>query len=187
MAVPRIGYEWVMTLIRLVARPMLASMFVAGGINALKNTDASAAKARPITDRLVPLAQRAAPSAPIPTDAKTLVRINAVAQIGAAAALATGRAPRLSSTVLAATLVPTTFAGHRFWEESDPAARANQRIHFFKNVSMLGGLLLAGVDTEGKRGLAWRASHAATSARRGSRRVARNARREAKLAAAQLR
>ena len=33
--------------------------------------------------------------------------------------------------------------------------------HFFKNVSMLGGLLIAAVDTEGKPGLAWRAKNAA--------------------------
>jgi putative oxidoreductase len=176
-----------MTLIRLVARPMLASMFVVGGINALKNTEAAAAKARKVTDRVIPLAQRAAPGAPIPQDPKTLVRINAIVQLGAAAALATGKAPRLSSIVLAGSLVPTTLAGHSFWEESDPAAKANQRLHFFKNVSMLGGLLLAGVDTEGKPGLAWRASHAASTARKGSRRFAKNARREAKLAAAQLR
>lgn len=176
-----------MTLIRVIARPMMAAMFVVGGLNALKNTDASAAKASKLTDKLVPLAQKAAPSVPIPQDAKTLVRINAVTQIVAAAAFATGRAPRLSSTVLATTLVPTTLAGHPYWEESDPAARANQRIHFFKNVSMLGGLLLAGVDTEGQPGLAWRASHAATSARKETRRFAKNARREAKLAAAQLR
>jgi len=175
-----------MTFVRMIARPMLASMFVVGGLNALKNTAASAAKARPITDRMVPLAQRALPSAPIPSDPETLVRINAVAQIGAAAALATGRAPRLSSMVLAATLVPTTLAGHRFWEETDPKLKANQRIHFFKNVSMLGGLLLAGVDTEGRPGLAWRAGHVARVARKDARRLAHNARREAKLAAAQL-
>ena len=64
--------------------------------------------------------------------------------------------------MLAATLVPTTLAGHRFWEESDPAAQGNQRVHFFKNVSMFGGLLLAGVDTDGKPGVAWRARRAAT-------------------------
>ena len=175
-----------MTLIRLVARPMLASMFVVGAVNALKNTDAAAAKARKITDTMVPLVRRAAPSVPIPQDARTLVRINAVTQLLAAAAFATGRAPRLSSTVLAASLVPTTLAGHAYWEESDPAARNNQRIHFFKNVSMLGGLLIAGVDTEGKPGLAWRARRAASDAKREARQLAKDARREARLAKAQL-
>ena len=73
----------------------------------------------------------------------TLVRVNAAAQILAAIALARGRAPRLSSTVLAASLLPTTVAGHQFWNETDPATKANQKVHFFKNLSMLGGLILA--------------------------------------------
>jgi uncharacterized membrane protein YphA (DoxX/SURF4 family) len=175
-----------MTISRLLARPMLASMFVVGGVNALKNADAQGRKAAPITEKLVPLAERAVPQAPIPSDPATLVRINAAVQIAAAAALATGRAPRLSAALLAASLVPTTAAGHRFWEESDPAQRSNQKVHFFKNVSMLGGLMLAAVDTEGRPGVAWRARRAARDARREARHLAASARREAKLAAAQI-
>ena len=175
-----------MTITRLLARPMLASIFVVGGINALRNSEAHAVKAKPVTDRIVPLAQKAVPQAPIPTDPQTLVRINAGAQLLAAAALATGRAPRLSATVLAASLVPTTFAGHRFWEETDPQAKNMQRLQFAKNTSVLGGLLLAGVDTEGKPGLAWRARRAAADVRREAKQVAKDARREAKLAKAQL-
>lgn len=171
-----------MTVTRLLARPMLASMFVVGGYNALKNTEAAAARAKPVTDKVVPAAQKLAPSAPIPTDPKTLVRINAATQIAAGLALATGRFPRLSALVLAGTLVPTTAAGHRFWEESDPAAKTNQRIHFFKNVSMFGGLILAGFDTEGRPSLAWRARHAAADARREAKHLRKAARREAKLA-----
>ena len=104
-----------MTITRLLARPMLATIFVVGGANALRKTEAHAEKAKKVTDKVVPLAQQAAPSLPIPSDPATLVRINAGAQILAAAALATGRAPRLSATVLAASLVPTTLAGHRFF------------------------------------------------------------------------
>ena len=62
--------------------------------------------------------------------------------------LAFGRVPRLSSAVLAASLVPTTFAGHRFWE-AEGAERERQKIQFAKNVSLVGGLILAAVDTEG--------------------------------------
>ena len=165
---------------------MLATIFVAGGINALRNTEVHAAKAKKLTDKVVPVAQQAAPRAPIPTDPATLVRINAGAQILAAAALATGRAPRLSASVLAASLVPTTLAGHAFWNETDPQARNAQRLQFYKNTSVLGGLLLAAVDTEGKPGLAWRARRAATDVRREAKQVAKAARREAKLAKAQL-
>jgi putative oxidoreductase len=175
-----------MTITRLLARPMLATIFVAGGVNALRNTEGHAAKAKKVTDKVVPAAQKAAPQVPIPTDPATLVRINAGAQILAAAALATGRAPRLSASVLAASLVPTTLAGHAFWNETDRQAKNAQRLQFYKNTSVLGGLLLAAVDTEGRPGLAWRARRAAADVRRETRHVAKQARREAKLARAQL-
>lgn len=175
-----------MTVTRLIARPMLASMFVVGGLNALRNADKLAAAAKPVTDKIVPLVKKAVPAAPIPTDPTTLVRINGAAQLLAGLSLATGRAPRLSAGVLALTVLPTTAAGHRFWEESDPAARSTQKIHFFKNVSMLGGLMLAGVDTDGKPGVAWRARRAAGDVRREARSLAKDARREAKLVRAQV-
>ena len=47
---------------------------------------------------------------------------------------------------LIASLIPTTVAGHPFWTIEDPAARAQQRIHFLKNSAMLGGLLLVVLD-----------------------------------------
>jgi putative oxidoreductase len=175
-----------MTVTRLIARPMLASMFVVGGVTSFKNAAAIAPAAQPVADRFVPMAQKAVPQAPIPTDAATLVRINAAVHVVAGLALATNRAPRLASTLLAASLVPTTFAGHRYWEESDPATKGNQKVHFFKNVSMMGGLLIAGVDTDGKPGLAWRARRAASDAKREARQLAKDARREARLAKAQL-
>ena len=176
-----------MTITRLLARPMLATIFVAGGVNALRNTEGHATNAKKVIDKVVPAAQKAAPQVPIPTDPATLVRINAAVHIGAGAALATGHFPRLASAALAATLIPTTAAGHQFWNESDPAMKANHRVHFFKNVSMLGGLLLAAVDTEGRPGVAWRTRHAAHDVRREARHLRKSARREAKLAAAQLR
>ncbi len=173
-----------MSLSRLVARPMLASVFVVGAVNALKTTPQQAAKAAPVTARLVPLVRRAVPQ--LPDDPATLVRINAGAQIGAALTLATGRAPRLSAAVLAASLVPTTAAAHRFWEVDDDTQKTQQKLHFFKNVSLVGGLIIAAGDTDGRPGVAWRARRVAKDARREGRHLARSARREAKLAKAQL-
>jgi uncharacterized membrane protein YphA (DoxX/SURF4 family) len=169
-----------MTATRVLARPLLASMFVVGGVNSLRNAKALAAKAEPVTEQLRPAIEKAVPQAAmLPKNTESLVRLNGGAQLVAGLSLATGRMPRISSAVLAATLLPTTAAGHRFWEEKDPAARSNQQIHFFKNLSMLGGLILAAVDTEGRPGLAWRARHGARAARR----EAKHLRREAKLAA----
>jgi uncharacterized membrane protein YphA (DoxX/SURF4 family) len=171
-----------MTATRLIARPLLASTFVVGGVNALKNAPDLAARAKPVTDQLRPKLQKIAPQVQIPEDTVTLVRINAVAQIAAAAMLARGRTPRLSSMVLAASLLPTTAAGHQFWAESDPQTKANHKLHFFKNLSMLGGLILASVDTEGQPGVAWRAKNAASGVRREAKHLRREAKLEAKLA-----
>ncbi len=46
------------------------------------------------------------------------------------------------AAMLAGSLVPTTLAGHPYWQVEDPAARRQQRIHFFKNVGQFGGALL---------------------------------------------
>ena len=51
---------------------------------------------------------------------------------------------------------------------------------------MLGGLLLAAVDTEGKPGVAWRARRAAKDVRREATATWPAPRREARLAAAKL-
>ena len=170
-----------MALSRVIARPMLASMFLVGGFSAVRNPDKMAPRAQTITDRLVPLLQKAVPQ--LPSDPATLVRINGGVQLVAGAALATGRAPRLSAAALALSLVPTTAAGHRFWEESDPATRATQRIGFLKNLGLLGGLLLAAADTQGKPGLKYRTTHAVDRSQRQVKRAVRTAKREAKIAA----
>jgi uncharacterized membrane protein YphA (DoxX/SURF4 family) len=156
-----------MTVTRLIARPMLASMFVVGSINALKNAPKLSDKASPVTERLVPLLQRVVPA--LPSDPTSLVRINAAVQLAAAAALATGHLPRTSAAILAGSLVPTTLAGHSYWQETDPATKAAQRTQFFKNVSMLGGLIIAAGDTAGRPGIAWRARRAAHDVRREAR------------------
>lgn len=142
---------------------MLASPFIMGGINSLKHVDAMVDRAAPVTEMLEPVVEKASP-VPFQLTARQVVIANGVIHVVAGSMLALGRAPRLSSFALAATLIPTTFGGHRFWEESDPQIRANQRNHFFKNISMTGGLILASVDTEGKPSIAWRAKRKARRA-----------------------
>ena len=143
---------------------MLASIFLVGGANAVRNAPALAAKAEPVTDRVVPAARKAMPSLPIPQDPALLVRINALTQIAAGLTLATGRAPRTSSALLASTMLPTTLAGHRFWEVQDSSTRQQQQLHFFKNLSILGGLLIAAGDTDGRPSVAWRTRRAVSKA-----------------------
>jgi putative oxidoreductase len=176
-----------MNLIRLVARPMLASTFVYGGIQALRNTNALAETSKPVNDEIRELADKVAPQIKLPEDDRTMVRINAGVHIVAGLGLATGRAPRLCALALAGTVVPTTIAGHPFWEEKDKAARTQQMTHFFKNLSMLGGLVIAAVDTEGRPGIAWRASHGVGTAKREAKHLRREAKAQARLAAKSVR
>lgn len=164
-----------MTLVRRVARPMLASMFLMGGYSALKNPEAHVRMAGPVTEKLSEGADQATAPQTTTPDEKQLVLINGAAQVVGGLLLATNRLPRLASLVLAGSLVPTTAAGHRFWEETDKTQRANQQIHFFKNVSMLGGLLIAAVDTEGKPSVAWRTSKAVGAASKGTKTLAKGA------------
>ena len=111
-------------------------MFVAGGIDAARHPAAKLPKADAVIEPLED-------AVGIDADPVELVRLNGIVQVGAGVALATGTVPHLAALALACSLVPTTIAGHPFWREHDPGARAGQRIHFLKNVAMLGGLLLA--------------------------------------------
>ncbi|MYR05345.1 DoxX family membrane protein [Gordonia sp. SID5947] len=142
-------------LIRRIARPMLATAFVASGIDALRNPAPKAEMSRDLVDKSVEALPNSVTDN-VPTEPEVLVRVNGAIQVGGGILLATGKFPRFAALGLAGSLVPTTLAGHPFWEETDPAARARQRTQFYKNVSLLGGLLIAAVDTEGKPSLAWR-------------------------------
>lgn len=143
-----------MTVVRRLARPLLSVAFVSSGLDALVHPESRVPAADPV-------ARKIAEKLPyLPEDTETLVKINAAVHVGAGVMLALGRFPRVAAALLAGSLVPTTLAGHRFWEQSDPTMRAQQRTHFFKNLGLLGGLMLAAVDTEGRPGVVWRAKHA---------------------------
>lgn len=133
-----------------LARPMLAAVFVISGINTLRNPDKNVKSATPLVEAAVAKFGDSLPEQ-VPTDAETVVRLDAALKIAAGASLALGWFPRLAAFVLAVNLVPTTMAGHAFWEHEDPATRAAQRTHFLKNVALAGGLLaVAGAPRRGK-------------------------------------
>jgi uncharacterized membrane protein YphA (DoxX/SURF4 family) len=149
-----------MTLVRRLARPMLASIFISGGIDQFRNPETKSEKAEPVAR---PIAERVSW---LPNDPEQLVKVNGAVQVAAGTLLALGRFPRTSALVLAVSVVPTTLAGHPFWQQSDAASAAQQRTQFLKNVGLLGGLLLAAVDTGGNPSLVWRTRHAAVEAKR---------------------
>jgi uncharacterized membrane protein YphA (DoxX/SURF4 family) len=157
---------------------MLSSMFITGGADALLRPET---KVSPVEDVVPKVTSKVSG---LPEDPVQLIRLNGALQLIAGILLAMGRLPRLAALALAVSLVPTTAAAHRFWEETDKSARKAQQIHFFKNLSMLGGLLLAALDTEGRPGLAWRTRHAVEHAEAAAHRTRREARLAAKAAKA---
>jgi uncharacterized membrane protein YphA (DoxX/SURF4 family) len=150
-------------LVRRIARPLLATPFIYGGISTLRKPQDRVPGARPVVEKLTETADKQLP-VQLPKDVEQYVKLNAGVQVGAGALLALGRLPRLSALALAGSTVPTTLAGHRFWDEQDPKVQFEKIAHFVKNVGMLGGLLLAAVDTEGKPSVGYRARRAAKKA-----------------------
>jgi putative oxidoreductase len=106
--------------LRAVGHAALAAMFITGGADALLDPGPRAAELG------------------VPLEPKLAVRVNGATMLVAGVALAVGVWPRLAAAALAGTLVPTTLAGHPYWRIADPAARRQQRTHFFKNVGLFG-------------------------------------------------
>lgn len=132
-----------MSLVRYVARPMLATIFVVQGYKSLRDPKPLVPAAEKLSEKVGPTIEKKVPALAEP---QSLVRANAGAQLVGGVALATGRCPRLASLVLAGTLVPATWIGHPFWEADDPAERNAQRIQAMKNLGLGGGLLLSAAD-----------------------------------------
>ena len=104
----------------------IAGVFVAGGWDAFRDPGGRPSKAASL-------------GIPMP---KAAVRANGLAMAAGGVALGAGVLRRAAATGLICSLIPTTFAGHAFWKEKDPAVRAQQRTQFLKNFGLIGGLLL---------------------------------------------
>lgn len=149
-----------MTLLRGTARTMLASYFVISGVRTVVRPEPLVSAAEPMVQAMLPQIQQLAPERIvgwIPTETRTWVRIHAALEVVGGIALATGTGRRLGASLLAASLVPTTIGKYPFWRAPDAATRTAQLEHFAKNISLLGGVLLAARDTEGMPSLRYRA------------------------------
>lgn len=129
-----------MALIRVLSRGAVAGTFVSLGWEAFLEPGGRAAKA-------------AALGVPRP---ELTTSLNGGAMVVAGVALAAGVAPRLMAAVLAALLVPTTLAGHAYWNEPDAGLRAQQRIQFLKNACMFGGLVEMALSQSRRSGVVGR-------------------------------
>jgi putative oxidoreductase len=137
-------------IVRRLGRVLLAAVFVSSGIDTLRHPEKRVAIATPMLESMIKKVGDKLPEQ-VPTDPATIVKVDSGLKLLAGLGLALGRFPRLSALVLAADLVPTTLAGHSYWEHDDPATRSAQRVHFLKNLGLIGGLLIAGMDRNSRK------------------------------------
>jgi uncharacterized membrane protein YphA (DoxX/SURF4 family) len=130
------------------ARTLLAGIFVVGGMRAFQRSAKLAAPAAKVVEPVQD-------SLPGSMSTEQLVKLNAGVQVLGGGLFALGIAPRLLAIVLGASLVPTTLAGHRFWELDDDAEKQQQQLHFLKNLAVIGGLVFAALDTGGRPSIFW--------------------------------
>lgn len=142
-----------MSLIRSIARPLLAAPFILEGVRTAMQPEreldvAPAAFAQ--VDKT--LEKSAVPSA---IDSRTLVRSAGVVAAGAGLLYATNRAPRLAAGLLLVTTSVGIANRKRVWE-----LRGEERMQEIQAIvtdaGLLGGILLAVVDTDGSPSVGYR-------------------------------
>lgn len=164
-----------MSIVRSLARPLLATGFVAAGVDRLRDADATAEQLRPTLAR----AGSVVPAAGSVTGNPLLVaRIVGGTQVGAGLLLGTGHFTRLAGLLLAGTSALNAVVEFKNADADTTAERKLRRAQLLKNLSLIGGVLLAAVDTNGRPGLAWRAGHLASDTRRKTMAVSKDARKQ---------
>lgn len=122
---------------RALARPLLASWFVYGGVQTYLDPEARA-------ERVAPTVEPALKELGL-EEVKTvdLVKAHGIASVALASMLAMSRTPRAAALGLAGLASATAAFAHPFWKETDDARRDAELELFLKNVSLVGGVLLA--------------------------------------------
>ncbi|GAB2472577.1 DoxX family membrane protein [Xylanimonas ulmi] len=142
-------------LLRRIARPLLAAPFVYDGVQAALHPDEHVEAARGLADQVTDRLGVARL-----TDANLTLAVRAHGGLTAAlgVGLGVGLLPRVASLKLAALTAPLAVA-HQPFTTRGPE-RAEKSARFVRALGLVGGALLAGLDTEGKPGLSWRVSNA---------------------------
>ena len=109
----------------LVGRILLAVIFIKSGWGKIEGWDGTAGY----------MASKGLPMVPV------LLALTIAIELGGGILLAIGFKARWAALAIALFLVPVTFIFHPFW--GIPADQVmNQTNHFFKNVSIIGGMLM---------------------------------------------
>jgi uncharacterized membrane protein YphA (DoxX/SURF4 family) len=115
------------TEIALIAgRVLFALLFVSSGVNHFTQNAAMTGYAK---YKKIPMA-------------KISVYVSGLMLVLGGIYIALGFYADLGALLLAIFLIPTAFLMHAFWKESDTTAKSNERIAFFKDLSLAGAALI---------------------------------------------
>ena len=115
-----------MEIILFVGKALFSLLFISSGINHLKGADAMAGYA----------ASKGVPAA------KLMVQLSGILILVGGVLLITGYWADLGALAIALFTIVAAIQMHPFWKETDPMAKMNETIGFFKDIS-LGGAALA--------------------------------------------
>lgn len=151
-------------LTRRAARPLLATWFVAEGLDAFRRPADHVARLRDAWRRLAARIDDM-PDAPSDETLRTVVRAHGAATAVAGLMLALDKAPRLAACTLAVLTLPVAAMdapakGRMTPARPQPSAPGRGERTFARDLSLIGGAVLAGLDREGNPSFGWRVRQA---------------------------
>lgn len=122
--------------VKLVARSLIATVFVGGGVAQLKG----AAHLGPVVDDA-----KEEYGIDVDVPGQDLVKLNGAGMIAAGGAMALGILPRISALSLLGLLIPTTIVSHPFWK-MEGRERQENLTSTASNAAVAGGLLMVAIS-----------------------------------------
>ena len=110
----------------LLGRILFGGFFVVGGINHFRHLGMMSGYA----------ASKGVPAA------KAAIVLSGLLILFGGLCVIVGWSPRVGLVSIMLFLLPVTFLMHGYWSETDPMQRMTQRVHFQKNVALLGAALM---------------------------------------------
>jgi uncharacterized membrane protein YphA (DoxX/SURF4 family) len=142
-----------MSLVRRIARPALAAPFVFEGVRTALKPE----RELEVAPGAFAQADKALQSSPAPSfvDARTIIRLTGVVAAGAGIVYAVGKQPRTAAAVLLATTSVGLAGRKKVWQLKGEA-RTQEIQSILTDIGLIGGVLLAVVDRDGKPSLGYR-------------------------------
>lgn len=156
-----------MSPVRTIARPLLAAPFILEGLDAAVRPRRHVEIITEDRSGAVSAARSVLKTVGVPAsvidaglkDPTVLVRVSGGATALAGIALARGKRAKCAGLFLAGVAVKTAVARYPLWAAKDSAERAEMVSALASRAALVGGLLFAAADRDGKPSLGWRLEH----------------------------